>query len=311
MRPAPQGWAVFRWRITCEASGAHVIASDLLRDVAMAHTHFLRIDPPAGETIIRERVLVTGDDATWPLDASADDPEADGSLAAYIELGAEHIASGWDHLAFVLALLLLAVSLGEVTVLVTSFTVAHSITLGLAVLGVVRPEIGAVEVLIGFSIALVAVENSWILAQRDRIVPTLAVGALIVGGVAAAAGKGELGPLAWAGLALFSGCHFGLLRRSPRPARLRAALAFAFGLVHGFGFAGILMELELPATQLVPALFGFNVGVELGQLAVVAVVWPLFAWLARRRHATHRLIAEVGSAAIFALGLFWMVGRNF
>ncbi len=78
------------------------------------------------------------------------------SLPDYIMLGIQHILSGWDHLAFVLALIFLASTLGEVATLVTGFTVAHSVTLGLAVLGVVRPEGVAVEALIGFSIVLVA-----------------------------------------------------------------------------------------------------------------------------------------------------------
>jgi hypothetical protein len=122
---------------------------------------------------------------------------------------------------------------------------------------------------------------------------------------------GTLAAYAWIGLALFSACHFAQLRRSSRPARLRAALAFAFGLVHGFGFAGVLMELELPATRLVPALFGFNLGVELGQLAVVAIAWPALALLERRSPEAYRRVAETGSAVIFALGTFWLVARNF
>jgi hypothetical protein len=195
-----------------------------------------------------------------------------------------------------------------VAALVTAFTVAHSVTLGLATLGVVRPEAAPVEALIGFSIALVAAENSWILAGRDRVVPWvvalgLAALALVPGAV--------VSPLACLGLALFSLCHFGLLRRSPRPARLRAAVAFAFGLVHGFGFAGVLAELELPTSRLVPALFGFNVGVELGQLGVVFGVWPLLWALARAGGERAALrAAEWASAGVCGLGLYWFVVRS-
>jgi hypothetical protein len=121
-----------------------------------------------------------------------------------------------------------------------------------------------------------------------------------------------IGRAALLGLALFSLCHFGLLATSPRPARLRAAVAFAFGLVHGFGFAGILVELELPTSRLVPALFGFNIGVELGQLAVVLLVWPLLRAVARWGSANaERWLAEVGSAAICGLGLYWFLVRAF
>jgi hypothetical protein len=102
-----------------------------------------------------------------------------------------------------------------------------------------------------------------------------------------------------------------MLERVERPARLRAAVAFAFGLVHGFGFAGVLAELELPRERLAAALFGFNVGVELGQLAVVVAVWPLLRLLARPADGRPlRALAEIASAAICGLGLFWFLTRT-
>jgi hypothetical protein len=103
-----------------------------------------------------------------------------------------------------------------------------------------------------------------------------------------------------------------MLARSPHPARLRVAVAFAFGLVHGFGFAGVLAELALPPQQLAIALFGFNLGVEVGQLAVVACLWPCLRALARPAGGRAlELVAEGGSAAICGLGLFWFVTRSF
>jgi len=312
LRTAPEGWAVFRWNVHCDEPGPREIESRLLGRVVSAHTHLLRIDPPANDpnADVRERVLVTHRDGPWPIDGKpGEDPPS--SLLAYIELGAEHIATGWDHLAFVLALLLLAASLREVAGLVTGFTLGHSLTLGLAVLGVVRPDAVTVEVLIGFSIALVAAENIWWLAGRDRWTPVAIALSLLAAALLSLLGLGEMGSLAWLGLALFSFCHFGLMRETRRPAMLRASIAFAFGLVHGFGFAGILMELQLPAAKLLVALFGFNLGVEVGQLAVVLLAWPLLHGLSRASASLHRQLAEVGSAAIFGLGLFWLVSRNF
>ena len=89
------------------------------------------------------------------------------------------------------------------------------------------------------------------------------------------------------------------------PGAVRAFLAFAFGLVHGFGFAGVLAEAPGGASPV--ALAGFNLGVEAGQLAVVAAAWPLLQW-ARRRGAG-AVVAEAGSAAVAGLGLFWFVVR--
>ncbi len=308
---APKGWAVFRWEIQCPTPGVPSIRSDLFNGIYVGHTHFARLHSAidAQEADVLERVLVTGQDARWDLTDNTQAKVKGTSVWGYIRLGVEHISGGWDHLAFVFALLLLAASLREVVTLVTGFTLAHSLTLGLAVLGVFRPESYAVEILIGFSIALVAAENNWLLGSRGRLIPTLFVGFLVACLAFSMAGSGALLPTAWVGMALFSACHFLLLARSRRPERLRAAVAFAFGLVHGFGFAGVLMEMELPVNRLLPGLFGFNVGVEIGQLAVVALAWPLVHWLERRLPAAYRLFAEIGSSVVCCLGVYWLVTR--
>jgi hypothetical protein len=276
--------------------------------VAPSHLHFAKRVDAAGH--ITERVLAEGD-PEWAF-ASPEPERAQGaSLLGYLALGVLHIASGFDHLAFVLALLLLASSFGEVATLVSGFTVAHSLTLALATLGVVRPEAAAVEALIGLSIALVALENGWLLGGRGRAVPRLAVGALLVVTALSGLGMGRVPPLVIAGVTLFAGCHFALLRRAERPARLRAGVALTFGLVHGFGFAGILTELELPRARLAAALLGFNLGVELGQLAMVALAWPVLRWLAAAQPGSHRVLVEACSAGVLALGLYWFLQRAF
>jgi hypothetical protein len=312
-REASEGWVIYAWRVACPSAAQRALESALFLDVAPSHLHFARLDDPAGPGV--ERVLSEAE-PRWQLPGDAAAPGAPAApahtgstLPRYLALGVEHILTGWDHLAFVLALLLLAATLGEVAALVTSFTVAHSVTLALATLGVVQPEAAAVEALIGFSIALVATENGWILAGRGHRVPLAVTAGLVL---MACLPGGAVPGWALLGLALFSLCHFGLLAGSARPARLRVAVAFAFGLVHGFGFAGVLAALELPTARLVPALFGFNVGVELGQLGVVVVVWPLLRLLARAAaERPGRLVAEAGSAAICGLGLYWFLMRHF
>jgi hypothetical protein len=308
-KSAPKGQVRFQWRVACPASGPARIESAILLEQAPSHLHFARVATPGGAL---ERLLSEAD-PRWALpeaNAGAPDAAPEGSaLSDYVRLGVVHILSGWDHLAFVLALLLLASRFSEVASLVTAFTLAHSITLGLGVLGVVHPQSAAVEALIGYSIALVAAENAWLLAGRGAAVPLVATLGLCAMALLARAGIGAVSEPALLGLALFSACHFGLLDRVSRPARLRAAVAFAFGLVHGFGFAGVLGEMELPPGRVAPALFGFNVGVELGQLGVVALVWPLLRALEARRPPVHRQVAEVLSAGICGLGLYWFLTR--
>ncbi len=304
---APEGWGVFNWTVQCPGRAGLTIESSLLTDVLSSHAHFARVDE--GDRL-REAVLVQAA-PVWNLDALASSTSGGTSFAGWIRLGVEHILEGFDHLAFVTALVLLARSLSEVAVLVSAFTLAHSLTLALAVLGYVRPQAAAVEALIGFSIALVAAENGWLLEGGGRAIPRASTALLGLGLVLALFGYGVLSPLAWIGLIVLAACHFGWLASSRHPGRVRALVAFAFGLVHGFGFAGALMEIEMPADHLVSALFGFNVGVEFGQLAVVALLWPVLRWIERKRGAlAWARVAEFASAVILGLGLYWLWVRN-
>ncbi len=181
---------------------------------------------------------------------------AEGSVAAqFLGLGVEHIVTGWDHLAFLFALLLAARSFRDMATVVTGFTVAHSITLSAATLGLVSLPGSVVEPLIALSIVGVGLEN--------LIDP---------------------------------------------PAKRRLAVTFALGLVHGFGFAGMLAELGLPADAAALALLCFNLGVELGQLAIVAPGLPVVRALRARPLWVARGV-PVASVGVALAGLWWFVER--
>ena len=123
---------------------------------------------------------------------------------------------------------------------------------------------------------------------------------------------GSLHPAIPAGLCLFAVCYFAILDRIERPVRMRIAISFVFGLVHGFGFAGVLDEIALPADRMARALLGFNLGVEAGQLVVVALLWPALRWLARVRGGrAHAWLLEFGTAAACGVGIFWLVVRAY
>ena len=175
-------------------------------------------------------------------------------LREYFAIGVEHILGGIDHLLFLVGLILVVGRVRDVLWAVTAFTVAHSITLGLSVLGIVVPSeqyMVWVEVLIALSIAYIGFEN--------------------------------------------------LIWQKPRP---RWPITFVFGLVHGFGFAGALSEVGVPQDQAGAALALFNVGVEAGQLMVLAVVLPIVFRL-RRMEQFWRSSVRVLSAALVAMGLIW------
>jgi hypothetical protein len=193
-----------------------------------------------------------------PLHPEPAQPDALAVAGRYLVLGFWHIVpAGLDHILFVLGLYLLSPRLGPLLWQVSAFTVAHTLTLALAVQGVVRLPASVVEPLIALSIAWVAIEN---------VVTT------------------ELKP--W-----------------------RPALVFAFGLLHGLGFAGVLAELGLPSGELVTGLLAFNLGVELGQLSVIVAA---FATLGRLRHRPdyRRRVTIPASLLIAATGVYWAVERT-
>ena len=199
-------------------------------------------------------------------------PAAGEVAATYLRLGVEHILFGFDHLLFVLALVILVGEWRRVAVTVTAFTIAHSITLAAATLGFVNVPGPPVEATIAISIVLVAVE---ILNARH--------------------GKPSL------------------------TTRLPWLVAFSFGLLHGFGFAGALAEVGLPQHAIPVALLFFNLGVEVGQLVFVAAVLSSL-WLLR--HAAlqllglaliQRIFARLDNIVAYAIGIvaaYWLVERT-
>lgn len=293
--PAERGWVRVEWRVTCNSRPTS-LRSELFTSLTN-HVHLATVLIPEPIDVVLS--------STSPVAAIASSREPRGALGilSYLRLGVEHILSGWDHLAFLLLLIVVARRLREVALLVTGFTVGHSITLAAAALGVLVPHMRAVEATIAASILVVALENAGVEHLRGGVLVIVAALALLVAGAV----FGGL-PAFW-GLALFTACYFGLLRNSQGTGRLRWVIACLFGFVHGLGFSGVLLEQELPRAQLVQALLGFNIGVEIGQLAVVACIWPILRWLRTRDFGT--TVVDATSLAGAAIGTFALVVRVF
>ena len=293
--PAERGWVRIEWRVTCDSRPTS-LHSELFTSLTN-HVHLATVLTPEPIDVVLS--------STAPVAAitSAGEPRGARGILGYLRLGVEHILSGWDHLAFLLLLIVVASRLREVVLLVTGFTVGHSVTLAAAALGVLVPHVRAVEATIAASILVVALENVGVEHLRGGVLVIVAALALLVAGAV----FGGL-PAFW-GLALFTACYFGLLRNLQGTGRLRWVVACLFGFVHGLGFSGVLLEQELPRAQLVQALLGFNIGVELGQLAVVACVWPILRWLRTRDLGTR--VVDATSFAGAAIGTFALVVRVF
>lgn len=261
-------YAVVLFTATCPATIARLQADyRLLFDLDAHHKGLLRLTHgPVTTTAIFSQAMprqqfTIGEGSIWR------------QIRQYLGEGIWHIWQGYDHVLFLLALLLPAVlqkgatqwepapdflpACREVVAIVTAFTVAHSLTLGLATLGLVTLPSRLVESLIAASVLFAALSNLYpVLVQR------------------------------------------------------RWLAAFLFGLIHGFGFAGVLRDLGLPQESLALSLVSFNLGVEAGQLAIVAIFLPL-AYSLRNSWTYQRLVLVSGSLGIAALAFAWLIERAF
>ena len=231
--------------LDCPVGQERALRATYLADFPPGHRSFLQAD---GEAVA---VLDAAHDSATlgPI------PSGWAVARRFLGLGVEHIWTGYDHLAFLLGLLLVATRLRQMLLIVTGFTLAHSLTLSLAATGVFTLPPAFVEPAIAASIAFVGLENLWGPTDRRRLFTT-----------------------------------------------------FSLGLIHGFGFAGLLAELGLPRHALALALVSFNGGVELGQAAVVGLTLPVLLWL-RRSEAWRRRAVPLASLAVAAAGLYWLVER--
>jgi hypothetical protein len=234
------------------------------------------------------------------------------SITQFVLIGIEHIFGGIDHIAFLLALLLLLRSLKVLVWMITGFTLGHSITLALAALGWVIPDLDIVEAAIGFTIALVAVQNIAVLTGNHRQITYFSVAGLLLIVLINLIWNIGLSALSGLGLALFTLAYLWNSADEHLSANLRLVTSVIFGLIHGFGFASALTETGLASTQLLPALLGFNLGIELGQIVIIAVVWALLQQIRQSRFLTDtRLVIDLVSAALCGLGLYWFIGRSY
>ncbi len=271
------------WAVAAHSDGAYVVLAfdarcgEDVHVLGLEYRLFFDLDPQHRGIV---RIDAGGTSRTQVL--SAREPAASLDLGAtgrarqflgILREGVFHIWRGYDHILFLLALLLPSVlrredrvwepveelkpALYDVFRIVTSFTVAHSITLSLAALGIVTLPSRLVESAIAASVVLAAANNLHPILRQDR----------------------------W-------------------------MAAFLLGLMHGFGFSATLMDMGLPRSNLVLTLFGFNAGVEVGQLAIVCVFVPL-AYAARRTAAYRRVGLVAGSVAIAAVATVWLIERAF
>jgi hydrogenase/urease accessory protein HupE len=247
------GVRIEKWTSTCSGglNGRAIAIGDLKSSVTDVLVRYERLDGTA------QIVRLTPTTPDFVVTSSESITQV---ARTYTQLGIEHILLGIDHLLFVLALLLIVDGRRRLVVTITSFTIAHSMTLAAATLGFVRVPQAPVEAVIALSILFVAIEIvHW---QQGRP---------------------------------------GITRRSPW------IVAFAFGLLHGLGFAGALSSIGLPDHAIPVALLFFNIGVEAGQLLFIAAV--LVLWFVTRRIGWPNWAWRLPVYAIGSMAAFWTIER--
>lgn len=255
VHPVEGDGVVLSARYACPGDGTTSlrVRLEVLTALAHGHRHAARI--VSGTHVAHALHFGSNASAEVPALTASATPDRPSSLPGFALLGVEHILSGYDHLLFLFALLIVARRPSDLVKVVSAFTVAHSLTLAASVLGVIAPEPRFVEPAIALSVAYVGLENFFV-----------------------------------------------------RDAGRRWRVALCFGLLHGFGFAGVLGEIALPRAELLPALLAFNLGVELGQLLVIALAAPLVARLARRAWFDARVVPAL-SALVIGVGVGWFAER--
>ena len=259
----------------CSSSNQIKIINNVLFDIAQSHVHLSRIK--MNDDILEKALFYN--DQTIEVDDLIDTNDITffSKITKFIYSGVIHILSGFDHLIFLLGLLILIQNIRHIFIAITGFTIGHSITLALAALDIVVPNTFMIEALIGFTILFISTE--YMLKEARSYMPILSILLLIL---------------------FFVGLSTLFLE----------IITSLFGLIHGFGFGAFLLNSDFDKSNAIAALFGFNLGVELGQIIFV-LVFLIISGIAIRFLTAKSYIYLMNTLMIMvsSLGFYWFIQR--
>ena len=299
---------IFRvsWTLSCNQI-LEEIKTNVFFDRDPTHSHIARY---IYDSNLSTEKLFTTQTKTWNLKDiySSKEGSVNSSFKEYVLLGIKHISTGYDHLAFLFGLLLLNQRLKRLVLAITGFTLGHSLTLSLAVLDLVRPVNSFIEALIGFSIALLGLEflirhsksNSTYVKNISYLLFFLFLLYFIF-----SEGSNSLGLL---GLFVFSFCYLMLVSKN-LSSFFSLFIASIFGLIHGFGFGGFLFEVGFSEDNILKTLFGFNLGVEIGQLMAMSLFILIIFGISKLDIKNKEYINPLLATFLVTLGTYWFVYR--
>jgi hypothetical protein len=309
MIAAAAGYRRAEFQYACPSADQMQLIDRAFFDLVPTHINLAQIQRPSGDFVEQ---IITADNQSIDVKGANGAELGSASFVRFIQMGVMHIFTGIDHMSFLLGLVLISRRLRDLVFVVTGFTLGHSLTLALAVTGVIRPHAEFIDALVALTIALIGVENIAVASHRPgrvAIVTGLSLGAMALLRVF---GIGLLPPLLLMGGAIFSANYLMVSGHLRDAARIRLMVTLVFGLIHGFGFAADLLESRLPKQKLAEILVGFNLGVEFGQLTIVLLLTGLVALLARLRLTLPRpIVTDVLASGLVMIGTFWFVSRSF
>ena len=305
-----QGYSRFEFSFSCPSEDDITIHSDALYELVPSHTDFAQIENAQGQFFEQ---LLTDDHRSVNVSESNGESELQNAgFLTFIQMGIMHIFTGIDHMSFMLGLVLISRRIRDLLFVVTGFTIGHSMTLALAVTGILRPEAQYIDALVAFTIAMIGAENIGDSTHHPMIVALGMGGLLFVMAIAKSFGFGVTLPiLLLVGGGIFGASYLMLTGHMRDAGRIRLIMTLVFGLIHGFGFAANLLEMRLPTNRLAELLVGFNLGVEIGQVTVVLTAVLIAYCLVKVRLAVPRpLFTDIAAAFLVGEGLYWFIGRS-
>jgi hypothetical protein len=303
------GYRRYEFAFACPGEEDISVRSSAWFDLVESHTNFAQVQNDKGVFVEQ---LITKDRQTLDLESAGGGALQDAGFLEFVRMGVMHIFTGIDHMSFMLGFVLISRRLRDLLFAVTGFTIGHSLTLGLAVTGILRPEAQYIDALVALTIALIGAENIGDSTHRP-LAPALGLGGILIA-FALAKNFGApvtLPAMILVGGGLFAASYMMMTGHMRDAGRVRLIVTLVFGLIHGFGFASNLLDERLPRDRLAELLVGFNVGVEIGQVTVVLVAVLLARLLVRLRLAMPRpLFTDLAASFLVGEGLFWFVGRT-
>ena len=260
----------------CPSNKEIKIINNALFNLVQSHIHIARIY--IDNNLYTEKALFFNDQSI-DLNEEKENNSFSNSFYKFFSLGLDHILSGYDHLLFILGLLLLVTNLKRLLLVITGFTIGHSLTLSLSVINIIQVKSSLVEALIGYTIMFVGLEYLYKENNDHRVsmifITTLSLLLLIFGNLI----NPNFPYFLILGILLFSLGYFYLLKNLNSENNLLSIITIIFGLIHGFGFGGFLLGSKISSENIFSGLLGFNLGVEVGQIIFVLLILLIYKLL--------------------------------